>query len=155
MKNTAAPPGPGIKWLLRAVDSPPFDFVKILSQFFGFIFFAMNILTVLLWINNLISTVLITLLIGYISFALSIVTFIPAEQVIMTDLDKYRKAESYGIISFFRGIGYIPTGYLGALIVEHMGYIFPFIFSIFGVLVEFLFLMRFFHHYPNSYERNK
>ena len=65
----------------------------ILSQFFGFGFFTMNILTVILWLNGITSTLLLTLIIGYISFALSIVTFIPAEQVILTDLDKHRKAE--------------------------------------------------------------
>ena len=79
-------------------------------------------------------------------------TFIPAEQVILTDLDKHRKAESYGIISFARGIGYIPTGYIGALIVENIGYIMPFIFSIIGVIVEVIFLLRFFHHHPHSLE---
>jgi MFS family permease len=124
----------------------------ILSQFFGFGFFAMNILTVILWLNGITSTLLLTLIIGYISFALSIVTFIPAEQVILTDLDKHRKAESYGIINFARGIGYIPTGYIGALIVRNLGYIMPFVFSIIGVLIEIIFLFRFFHHHPHSLE---
>ncbi len=117
----------------------------ILSQFFGFGFFLMNILTVILWMNQLRQTILITLSIGYILFALSVCTFIPAEQIIMTDLGEDQKAESYGIISFFRGIGLIPTGIIGGLIVEYIHYIAPFIFSIIGIIIELIFLLKFFH----------
>ncbi|MHA1497858.1 MAG: MFS transporter [Promethearchaeota archaeon] len=119
----------------------------ILSQFFGLGFFTMNIMTIFLWINGITSTLLLTLLFGEISFAFSIVTFIPAEQVILTDLDKERKAEYYGIINFIRGVGYIPTGYIAALMVENIGYLSPFIFSFVGVLIEIIFLLRFFHHH--------
>ena len=122
----------------------------ILSQFFGLGFFTMNIMTIFLWINGITSTLLITLLFGQVSFAFSIVTFIPAEQVILTDLDKERKAEYYGIINFVRGIGYIPTGFIGGLMVENIGYISPFLFSFVGVLVEIIFLLRFFHHHSNN-----
>lgn len=122
----------------------------ILSQFFGLGFFTMNIMTIFLWVNGFTSTLLITLLIGHISFAFSIVSFIPAEQVILTDLDKERKAEYYGIINFIRGVGYIPTGYIAALMVENIGYLSPFIFSFFGVLIEIIFLLRFFHHHSND-----
>ena len=105
----------------------------------------MNILSVILWMNFITHTLIITLSIGYVFFALSICTFIPAEQIILTNLGEDQKAESYGIISFFRGIGLIPTGLLGALIVENVHYIAPFIFSIIGLLVELLFLLKFFH----------
>ncbi|MHA1669474.1 MAG: MFS transporter [Promethearchaeota archaeon] len=122
----------------------------IFSQFFGLGFFTMNIATILLWFNGMTSTLLLTLLFGEISFALSVVTFIPAEQIILTDLDKERKAEYYGIINFVRGVGFIPTGYIGGLMVENIGYLSPFIFSFIGVLVEIIFLQRFFHHHPND-----
>ena len=124
----------------------------ILSQLFGIGFFIMNIISVNLWTFGLMSPLLILLVIGHISFALSIVTFIPSEQVILTDLDKEKKAESYGIISFARGLAYIPTGYLGGLIVENLGYLTLFIFSFIGVLLEIIFLLRFFHHHPISHE---
>lgn len=116
----------------------------ILSQFFGFGFFFMNILTVILWMNQIRQTIFITLSIGFILFALSVCTFIPAEQIIMTNLGEEQKAESYGIISFFRGIGLIPTGIIGGLIVENVHYIAPFIFSAIGIVVELLFLLKFF-----------
>ena len=122
----------------------------ILSQIFGLGFFTMNVMTIFLWINGITSTLLLTLLFGQISFAFSIVMFIPAEQVILTDLGKERKAEYYGIINFVRGIGFIPTGYIGGLMVENIGYLSPFIFSFVGVLVEIIFLLRFFHHHSND-----
>ena len=118
----------------------------ILSQFFGIGFFFMNILSIILWMNYIRHTLILTLSIGYVLMALSVVTFIPAEQVILlTKLGEDQKAESYGIISFFRGIGMIPTGFLGGLIVENLHYIAPFIFSILGVFIELLFLAKFFH----------
>jgi len=117
----------------------------ILSQFFGFGFFFMNILSVILWMNYIRHTLIITLSIGYVLFALSVCTFIPAEQVILTSLGESQKAESYGIVSFFRGIGIIPTGVLGGLIVENVHYIAPFIFSTIGILFELLFLIKYFH----------
>ena len=66
------------------------------------------------------------------------------EQIIMTNLGEERKSESYGIISFFRGIGLIPTGILGGLIVENIHYIAPFIFSAVGVIIELFFLLIYF-----------
>jgi MFS family permease len=122
--------------------------ILILSQIFGLGFFTFNIVTIFLWINGITSLIMLMLLLfGEISLALSIVTFIPAEQIILTNLGKERKSEYYGIINFMRGVGYIPTGYLAGLMVENIGYISPFIFSIVGVIFEILFLLRFFHHH--------
>jgi MFS family permease len=124
----------------------------ILSQFFGIGFFIMNILAVNLWSAKIITPLIFILLIGHVSFAFSVVTFIPSEQMILTNLDTQRKGESYGIITFARGLGYIPTGYLGGLIVVNLGYITLFIFSFCGVIIEIIFLLRFFHHHPLSLE---
>lgn len=121
----------------------------IFSQIFGLGFFFINILAFFTW-NNSFSNILPILIIGYICLALSVVTYVPAEQIILTDLGENRKAESYGIISFVRGIGYIPTGFIAGLLVENLTYVAPFIFSIFGVFIEILFLLRFFHHHPQS-----
>ncbi len=117
----------------------------ILSQFFGLGFYLLNTLSVILWMNSINHTLIITLSIGYILLALSVCTFIPAEQVILTNLGDEQKAETYGIVSFFRGIGLIPTGILGGLIVENIHYIAPFIFSIIGIIIEILFLLKYFH----------
>lgn len=117
----------------------------ILSQIFGFGFFFMNILSVILWMNFIRHTLILTLSIGYVLFALSVCTFIPAELIILTNLGENQKAESFGIVSFFRGIGLIPTGILAGLIVENIHYIAPFIFSTIGLIIELIFLVRFFH----------
>jgi len=124
--------------------------ILIFSQIFGLGFFIFNIITIFLWINGITSIILLTLIFGEISLALSIVTFIPAEQIILTDLGKERKSEYYGIINFMRGVGYIPTGYIAGLMVENIGYISPFIFSFIGVIFEIIFLMRFFHHHQTD-----
>ncbi|MFX0034071.1 MAG: MFS transporter [Candidatus Hermodarchaeota archaeon] len=116
----------------------------ILSQFFGMGFFLMNILSVILWMNNIRNTILITISIGYILLALSLVTFVPAEQIMLTNLGENQKAESYGVISFFRGIGLLPTGIIGGLLVENIHYIAPFILSIIGVIIELIYLLKFF-----------
>jgi MFS family permease len=117
----------------------------ILSQFFGFGFFIMNILSVILWMNFIRYTLIFTLSVGYVLLALSVCTFIPAEQIILTNLGENQKSEAYGIISFFRGIGLIPTGIIAGLIVEYIHYIVPFIFSIIGLGIELLFLIKYFH----------
>ena len=117
----------------------------ILSNIFGIGFFFMNILSVILWMNFIRRTLLLTLSIGYVLMALSVCTFIPAEQVILTNLGEEQKAESYGIVSFFRGIGSIPTGILGGLLLENVHYIAPFIFSTIGILFEVFFLIKYFH----------
>ncbi|MFW9880199.1 MAG: MFS transporter, partial [Candidatus Thorarchaeota archaeon] len=117
----------------------------ILSQFFGFGFFFMNILSIVLWMNFIRYSLMITLSIGYFLFALSVCTFIPAEQIILTNLGENQKAESYGIVSFFRGIGLIPTGIFGGLMVENIHYITPFIFSTIGLIFEVLYLVKYFH----------
>ncbi len=117
----------------------------ILSQFFGFGYFFMNIMTVILWINQIKFSLYLTLSIGYVLLALSVSTFAPAEQVILTNLDENKKSESYGIVAFVRGIGFIPTGIIGGLIIENVHYIAPFIFSSIGLILELLFLLKFFH----------
>jgi MFS family permease len=117
----------------------------ILSQFFGFGFFFINILSIILWMNFVRHTLNLTLSIGYGLIALSVCTFAPAEQILLTNLGKDQKAESYGIVSFFRGIGLIPTGIIGGLMVEYIHYIAPFIFSTIGLVFEVLFLMKYFY----------
>ncbi len=118
----------------------------ILSELFGFGFFAFNIAASILW-ENLITEPLIPLLIfGHILFALSIVFFIPSEQIILTDLGKSKKAESYGVVTFVRGIGFIPTGIIGGLLIENVSYIAPFILTSIGIIIEIWFLLKFFKH---------
>ena len=97
---------------------------------------------------------ILVLIIGEVLFAGSVTTFIPAEQIILTDLGETNKGEFYGVIAFARGFGFVPTGTIGGSLVENINYITPFIFSSVGVVCETLFLLKFFHE-KNSLEISK
>jgi len=117
----------------------------ILSQFFGLTFFAINILAYFMWAEGFIEFLLPALIISHIPFAMSVCTFIPSEQISLTNLDETRKAESYGIVGFMRGIGFIPTGFIGGFLVESVHYIAPLIISFFGIFFEIWYLAKYFH----------
>ena len=117
----------------------------ILSAITGLIFFIINIIASILWFNGMTFVLIPSLVAAHIIFAFSIITFIPSEQIILTDLGKNKKAESYGIVSFIRGVAFIPTGIIGALLIENVHYLAPFIITSIGILVEIWFLFKFFH----------
>jgi len=121
----------------------------VLSAITGLAFFIINIIASILWSNGmtfvLIPSLVVSLVVAHIIFAFSIITFIPSEQIILTDLGKNKKAESYGVVSFIRGVAFIPTGIIGALLIENVHYLAPFIITSIGILVEIWFLFKFFH----------
>ncbi|MBY8979171.1 MAG: MFS transporter [Candidatus Lokiarchaeota archaeon] len=116
----------------------------ILSAITGLIFFIINIIASILWSNGMTFVLIPSLVVAHIIFAFSIVTFIPSEQIILTDLGKNKKAESYGVVTFIRGVAFIPTGIIGALLIENVHYLAPFIITSIGILVEIWFLFKFF-----------
>lgn len=117
----------------------------IISEIFGLGFFIINILTAILWSQGLISNVIPLLIVSHILFAFSIITFIPSQQIILTDLGEKKKAESYGLVEFFRGLGFIPTGVIGALLVEKINYLAPFVLTSIGIIIEIWILLKYFH----------
>ncbi|MFX1425049.1 MAG: MFS transporter [Promethearchaeota archaeon] len=117
----------------------------LLSQFFGLLFFIINILAFFVWESGFTAFLLPALIISHIPFAISVCTFIPSEQLALTDLDETRKAESYGIVGMIRGIGFIPTGYIGGFLVENVHYIAPLFISFFGIFFEIWYLLKYFH----------
>jgi len=116
----------------------------IISQFSGMVFFSMNILISVLWSQRITGFAFLGLIIGEIFFGISVSTFIPSEQMILTNLDDSRKAESYGIVAFIRGIGMIPTGAIGGFLAENIHYITPFAVGLLGLFIEIWFLSKFF-----------
>jgi len=84
-------------------------------------------------------------IIGAILHGLAVSAFVPSQQMILTDLDETRKAESYGIINFIKGIGFMPTGIIGGFLIEYTNYVTPFIITFIGILFEIWFLFKFFH----------
>ena len=117
----------------------------ILSELFGLGFFLTLILAYILWTLEFHTFLIPLLSIGYILWGLNNTTFIPSAQMILTDLDETRKAESYGIIDFLRGIGFMPTGIIGGFLVESVNYVIPFILSFIGILFLIWFLSKYFH----------
>lgn len=117
----------------------------IFSQYFGLSFFAINILAYFVWAGGFTAFLLPALIISHIPFAMSVCTFIPSEQMALTDLDETRKAESYGIVGMIRGIGFIPTGYIGGFLVVNVHYVAPLIISFFGIFLEIWYLFKYFH----------
>ena len=116
----------------------------IISQFFGMVFFSMNILISVLWSQGITEFAFLGLIIGEIFFGIAVTTFIPSEQMTLTNLDDSRKAESYGIVAFIRGIGMMPTGAIGGFLAESVHYIAPFAVGLVGLVFEILFLLKYF-----------
>ncbi len=116
----------------------------IISQFFGMVFFSMNILISVLWSQGITGFAFPGLIIGEIFFGIAVTTFIPSEQMTLTNLDDNRKAESYGIVAFIRGIGMMPTGAIGGSLAESVHYIAPFVVGLVGLVFEIWFLMKYF-----------
>jgi len=117
----------------------------VLSQITGLAFFIINIIASILWSNGMTFVLIPSLVAAHIIFAFSIITFIPSEQIILTDLGKNKKAESYGVVAFIRGVAFIPTGIIGAILIENVHYLAPFMITSIGILVEIWFLFKFFH----------
>jgi len=116
----------------------------IMSELFGLGEFSIFILAFVLWTLGFHIFLIPLLSIGNILMGLNGATFIPSAQIILTDLDETRKAESYGIIGFLRGIGLIPTGIIGGFLTENVSYVVPFILSFIGVLFLIWFLYKYF-----------
>ena len=119
----------------------------IVSEAFGLGYFSFNILAFLFWAEGIASFLFLFLIIGQVLVGISVSTFIASEQMILTNLneDESRKAESYGIIAFIRGIALVPTGILGGFLVEFIHYIIPFIITVIGILFLIWFLFKYFH----------
>ncbi len=116
----------------------------IISQFFGMIFFSMNIMISVLWSQGITGFAFLGLIIGEIFFGMSVTTFIPSEQMTLTNLDDSRKAESYGIVQFIRGMGMMPTGAIGGFLAESVHYVAPFAVGLVGLIFEIWFLAKYF-----------
>ena len=116
----------------------------IVSELFGLGFYLTLISAFIFWSIGFPQFLIPLLSVGNILFGLNIATFIPSAQMILTDLDETRKAESYGISDFLRGIGFIPTGIIGGFLTENVSYVIPFILSFIGVIILILYLYKYF-----------
>ncbi|MFX1297350.1 MAG: MFS transporter [Promethearchaeota archaeon] len=118
----------------------------IISEVSGLGYFLLNILAFLFWVVGFEAFLFLFLIIGQIVLGISVSTFIASEQMILTNLneDESKKAESYGIVAFIRGIALLPTGILGGFLVEFVHYIIPFIITLVGIMFIIWFLFKYY-----------
>jgi MFS family permease len=116
----------------------------IVSELFGLSGFFMLILAFAFWSLGFQVLLIPLLSVGNVLFALNGATFIPSAQIISTDLDETKKAESFGIIGFLKGIGFMPTGIIGGYLTEEFNYVIPFILSFIGVIFLIWYLRKYF-----------
>ena len=116
----------------------------VISELLSFGDFILIIIAFFLWSGGFKITLLPLLVLVEIISALADTTFISAETLTLTDLDDSKRAESYGIVAFIRGIGIIPTGFIAGLLIENVHYITPFIFTLVGVIFLICFLIKYF-----------
>ena len=116
----------------------------IVSELFGLGGYFTLILAFIFWSLGFQVSLIPLLSVGNVLFALNGATFIPSAQMILTDLDETRKAESYGIFGFLKGIGFMPTGIIGGYLTEEFNYIIPFILSFIGIIFLIWYLGEYF-----------
>ena len=116
----------------------------ILCESFGLASYFCYILTFIVWSLGFQFYLIPLLSIANILSGLTASMFIPSAQMILTDLDETRKAESYGISDFLIGLGFIPTGIIGGYLTEEINYILPFILSFIGIVFLIWYLRKYF-----------
>lgn len=117
--------------------------ILILSEACGILIFATHIVTALLWSGENSTILMASMILTQILFGIVASTFIPSESMMMTDLDESRKGESYGMVSFVRGFGALPTGAIGGYLMGSVHFITPFIITIIGIGFLIAFLVKF------------
>jgi len=117
----------------------------ILSEIFGLIIFILYILLsfatqISEFFNIFIFPTMITIQIiwGFVASS-----FIPSESMILSDLDESRKGVSYGMVSFVRGLGAMPTGIIGGFLMGSVHFTAPLIFTTIGIIILILYLLRY------------
>jgi MFS family permease len=119
----------------------------ILSEICGIGYFSLIIVGFIVWSIGFNPLLLIFLIIGEFLMGICVSMFIPSEGMTVTDLDETgkRKAESLGIVSLIRGVGFIPTGIIAGFLIEYVHYITPFVITIVGILILIWILFKYFN----------
>jgi MFS family permease len=117
----------------------------IVSELFGLGTYFCYIFVFILWSFGFQYFLIPLLSVANILNGITASTFIPSAQILSTDLDETRKAESFGILSFLKGIGFMPTGIIGGFLIEKVSYIVPFILSFIGIIFLIWFLSKYLH----------
>jgi len=116
----------------------------ILSELFGLASYFCYILAFIVWSLGFQFYLIPLLSAANLLNGLTASMFIPSAQMILTDLDETRRAESYGISDFLIGLGFIPTGIIGGYLTEEINYIIPFVLSFIGIIFLIWYLRKYF-----------
>ena len=81
-----------------------------------------------------------------VHFLLGIVVsvFLPAQMALLSNLDKKKPAEYYGIFNMILALGFMPMGLISGLIIAKVHYIAPFIITLLLIPLELLYLVKIF-----------
>ncbi|MHA1234366.1 MAG: MFS transporter, partial [Promethearchaeota archaeon] len=117
----------------------------IISEIFGLIIFILHVAlcfaTQISDIFNILifpTMITIQILFGFVASA-----FIPSERMILSDLDASRKGVSYGMVSFVRGFGAMPTGIIGGFLMGNVHFTAPLILTSIGIIFLILYLVKY------------
>ena len=126
----------------------------ILSISFGLIIFPLNIIIWIIWNLGNTSLLIPLLVLCQIFWGATASTFIPSELSMMTDLGESRKGENFGTVHAVRGLGGIPTGLLGGLLIEYVHFLAPFIITTIGVIIEIWYVIKYGENLKNIEEKS-
>ncbi len=107
----------------------------LLSELSGGLFFAANIIAFF----TLPQYRLYIIIIGWIGLGASVAFWIPGILSILTNFDKNRRAEAYGLVQGLHSLGFLPTSALAGLIIARVNFLAVFIISL--ILFPFNLLM--------------
>lgn len=108
----------------------------LISSTFGVVFIALNMI---MWFTSRTDPISI-LIITSISWTVLVVTFMPAQNKIISSVYPKRTTEIYGFMNFARNILWFISGYLAGWILNSFGFIGPMIFGLVGVIGEITYL---------------
>jgi MFS family permease len=115
----------------------------VMSQLAGSLFFTTNIIAHF----TLPEYRLYVILIGWAGLGVSIAFWVPSVLSILSDFDKKRRAEVYGMVSGIKSLGWLPTGIIAGFIIEKtidtMGLLVPFLISTVLFPITLFLSMRF------------
>ncbi|MHA1258622.1 MAG: MFS transporter [Candidatus Heimdallarchaeaceae archaeon] len=98
----------------------------VLSEITGSLFFTCNIIAYFTHPSYRIYAIML----GWIGIGASVAFWVPSILSIMTNFDKRRRAEVYGMVSGLHQMGWIPVSIISGLIISHINFLAIFIISL-------------------------
>ncbi|QEE14386.1 MFS transporter [Promethearchaeum syntrophicum] len=121
--------------------------ILIISELGGIFIFTLHIISSIIWTSGYKLFLFPSMILIQILSGIVVASFIPSESIILTDLDKDRKGESYGMVSFVRGFGAMFPGAIGGFLMGTVHFITPFIVTTIGIVLLIIYLLKFGHRF--------